>query len=134
MRSCLILLLLLVLAAANGYAIWQIHAMRGAVEEIRQEMGLTAEAERRSMLEHARDGAQALGEGQLDRASDELERLDEMLRDTRQMAERQRRRALEQLQQARRALAEGGEKAREEMDRLLELLSRGDDEGSDEQE
>ncbi|MBN1459953.1 MAG: hypothetical protein JXA57_10465 [Armatimonadetes bacterium] len=133
MRSCLILLLLLVLMAANAYSIWQIHMMRGTLDEMQDKMGLTAEAERRSMLEQARDAAQAIGEGQLDRAADDLERLDEMLRETQQMAEQQRKKALEQLQAARRALAEGGEKAREEIDRLLGLLSRDDGEDSEEQ-
>jgi cobalamin biosynthesis protein CobD/CbiB len=130
----LILLLLVVLAAANGYAIWQIHVMRGTLDEMREEMGLTAAAERRSMLEHAREAAQALGEGQLDRASEELKRLEEMLRETQLMAEHQRTRALEQLDEARRALAEGGERAREEIDRLLGLLPRGDGEDAEEGE
>jgi cobalamin biosynthesis protein CobD/CbiB len=133
-RGCLILLLLLILVAANGYTVFQMHAMRAALDEIREEMGLAGDSERRSMLECARDAAEAIGEGQLDRAAEELRRLDEMLRETRQMAESQRKRAAEQLEAARRAVAEGSQKAREEVEKLVRMLSLEEKDASDDRE
>ncbi len=125
MRSCLLCLILATLVAANGYAIWQIHLIRANLEALGREVRRSEEERHRvSMLDYARDAAEAIGRGELERAEADLERLGELLEETRQIAESHRQRLIGQLEAAKEAMARGGERAREEVDDLIRMLSQ----------
>jgi len=123
MRSCLLSLLLLALVAANAYAIWQIHELRSSVEDIRSQMVQERENERESMIEHARNAIEALGRGELKRAEAELDRLSELMEDTRELAGEQRRRLQDLLAEARVAVAQRGARASKLLEDLRDDLT-----------
>lgn len=125
MRSCGLSLILLVLVVANGYALWEIHQIRAILTEVRADVRQSRRLDRDSMADVARDAAEAIGRGELDRAQADLERLRELLEQTGQMADQQRQRLIRQLERAREAIAQGSSKAGEEIENLVHMLSRG---------
>ena len=125
MRSCFLSLILLVLVVANGYALWEIHQMRSILEELRTNMQESSRDERISLAEYARDAAEAIGRGELDRAQTDLERIGEILEQSGQMADQQRHRLIRQLERTREAISRGSSKANEEIENLAQMLSRG---------
>jgi hypothetical protein len=122
-----LILLLAALVAANGYAIWQIRLIRADLEELTREQGAVAEPERTPMLECARNAAEAIGRGEMERAQAELERLSGMLQEARHVTESQRQRLLDQLESAKRAVSRSAQRAQEEIDDLIQMLSRKSD-------
>jgi predicted component of type VI protein secretion system len=131
MRGCLLLLLLVLLIAANGYAIWQIRLIRADLDRLIEEGTAGQESGLTSMLECARDAAEAIGRGETERAEAELERLRTMLRDARQMTRDQRQRLIDQLEAAKRAISRSAERAQEEINELIQMLSRRSDSEDD---
>ncbi len=127
MRSCLLALLFAALLAANGYAIWQIRLIRADLDKLTREQGPIPEPERTSMLECARNAAEAIGRGEMERAQAELDRLSHMLQEARHMTESQRQRLLDQLESAKRAVSRSAQRAQEEIDDLVQMLSRKSD-------
>jgi len=125
MRSCGLSLILLVLVVANGYALWEIHQIRAILTEVRADVRQSRRLDRDSMADVARDAAEAIGRGELDRAQADLERLRELLEQTGQMADQQRQRLIRQLERARESIAQGSSKAGEEIENLVHMLSRG---------
>ena len=125
MRSCGLSLILLVLVVANGYALWELHQIRAILTEVRADVRRSRRLDRDSMADVARDAAEAIGRGELDRAQADLERLRELLEQTGQMADQQRQRLIRQLERARESIAQGSSKAGEEIDNLVHMLSRG---------
>ncbi len=125
MRSCLLWLILAALVSANGYAIWQIHLIRVNLADLAKEVRRSeGEHDRVSMLDYARDAAEAIGRGELERAEADLERLAELLKESKEIAESYRQRLISQLEAAKQAMARGGERAKEEVDHLIRMLSR----------
>ena len=132
MRSCGLLLILLMLAVANGYALWEIRQIRAILTEVRADVRQSPRIERDSMADVARDAAEAIGRGELDRAQADLERLGELLEQTGQLADQQRQRLIRQLGRARESIARGSSKANEEIENLVRMLSRrGEQEAPD---
>ena len=125
MRSCGLSLILLVLVVANGYALWEIHQIRAILTEVRADVRQSRRLDRDSMADVARDAAEAIGRGELDRAQADLQRLRELLEQTGQMADQQRQRLIRQLERARESIAQGSSKAGEEIENLVHMLSRG---------
>jgi signal transduction histidine kinase len=123
MKGCLLSPILVLLLAANGYAIWQIQLMRGEIAGLREELASQRGEARLSMLDYARDAAEAIGRGEIARARADLERLSEMAQETKQMADQQRRQLAAQIEAARQAVSRGGEDARRKADDLVRLLS-----------
>ena len=132
MRSCGLLLILLMLVVANGYALWEIRQIRAILTEVRADVRQSPRIERDSMADVARDAAEAIGRGELDRAQADLERLGELLEQTGQLADQQRQRLIRQLGRARESIARGSSKANEEIENLVRMLSRrGEQEAPD---
>lgn len=132
MKSCGLSLILLVLVVANGYALWEIHQMRAILTEMRADVRESRQLDVDSMADVARDAADAIGRGELDRAQADLERLTELLEQTGKTADRQRQRLIRQLEIAKEAIAQGSSKANEEIGNLVRMLSReGEREASD---
>ncbi len=132
MRSCGLLLILLMLVVANGYALWEIHQIRAILTEMRADVRQSPRIDRDSMADVARDAAEAIGRGELDRAQADLERLGELLEQTGQLADQQRQRLIRQLGRARESIARGSSKAKEEIENLVRMLSRrGEQEAPD---
>jgi len=123
MRGCILSLILILLLAANGYVIWQVHVMRGEIAGLREELARQRGEVHMSMLDYARDAAEAIGRGEIARARADLERVSEMARETREMAEERRRQLAEQVRAAEQAVSRGGEAARERIDALVRFLS-----------
>jgi hypothetical protein len=123
MRGCVLSLLLVVLLAGNGYAIWQIHLMRGEIAGLREELRKPRGEVRMTMLDYARDAAEAIGRGEIARARADLERVSRMAGEAREMAEGRRRELIAHVRAAKEALARGGEAARERIDAVVRFLS-----------
>jgi hypothetical protein len=123
MRGCVLSLILALLLAANGYAIWQIHLMRGEIAGLREEVARPRGEVRMTMLDYARDAAEAIGRGEIARARADLERVSEMAREARGIAEERRRQLAEQVRAAEEAVSRGGEAARNKIDALVRFLS-----------
>jgi multidrug resistance efflux pump len=123
MRGCILSLILILLLAANGYVIWQVHVMRGEIAGLREELARQRGEVHMSMLDYARDAAEAIGRGEIARARADLERVSQMARETREMAEERRRQLAEQVRAAEQAVSRGGEAARERIDALVRFLS-----------
>jgi hypothetical protein len=123
MRSCLLSVILLVLLAASGYAIWQIQLLRADVAGLRAQLREDRQPTRRSMVEHARNALEALGRGESERAQEELDRLGELIEQTQTMAGQKRDRLRQRLAQAKEAVARGGARASELLADLLRELS-----------
>ena len=132
MRSCGLLLILLMLVVANGYALWEIHQIRAILTEMRADVRQSPRIDRDSMADVARDAAEAIGRGELDRAQADLERLGELLEQSGQLADQQRQQLIRQLGRARESIARGSSKANEEIENLVRMLSRrGEQEAPD---
>ncbi|MDH4178937.1 MAG: hypothetical protein OEV33_00385 [Armatimonadota bacterium] len=127
MRSCGLSLILLALVVANGYALWEIHQIRAILTEVRADVRQSRRLDRDSMADVARDAAEAIGRGELDRAQADLQRIGELLEQTGQMADQQRQRLIRQLERARESIAQGSSNAGEEIENLIHMLSRGGD-------
>jgi len=123
MRGCILSLILILLLAANGYVIWQVHVMRGEIAGLREELARQRGEVHMSMLDYARDAAEAIGRGEIARARADLERVSQMAGETREMAEERRRQLAEQVRAAEQAVSRGGEAARERIDALVRFLS-----------
>ena len=134
MRSCGLSLILLVLVVANGYALWEIHQIRAILTEVRADVRQSRRLDRYSMADVARDAAEAIGRGELDRAQADLERLGELLEQTGQMADQQRQRLIRQLEKTRESIAQGSSKANEEIGNLVRMLSLGGEQESPDSE
>lgn len=124
MKSCGLSLILLVLVVANGYALWEIHQMRAILTEIRADVRQSRRLDGDSMADVARDAAEAIGRGELDRAQADLERLRELLEQTGKTADQQRQRLIRQLERAEESVTQGSSKANEEIEGLVRMLSR----------
>ncbi len=124
MRGCILSPILLLLLAANGYAIWQVHLMRGEIAGLREELARQRGEVRMTMADYARDAAEAIGRGEIARAQADLKRLGEMAQQTRQMAEERKRQLVAQVQAAQQAVAQGSESARRKVDEIARFLSR----------
>jgi len=124
MRSCVLSLILLVLVVANGYTLWEIHQIRAILTEVRADVRQSRRLDGDSMADVARDAAEAIGRGELDRAQADLERLGELLEQTGEMADQQRQGLIRQLERARESIAQGSSKANEEIENLVRMLSR----------
>lgn len=132
MRSCGLLLILLMLVVANGYALWEIRQIRAILTEVRADARQSPRIDRDSMADVARDAAEAIGRGELDRAQADLERLGELLAQTGQLADQRRQQLIRQLARARESIARGSSKAKEEIENLVRMLSRrGEQEAPD---
>jgi hypothetical protein len=124
MRSCLLSVILLALVAANGYTIWQVRSMRATIEELRAESEASERGDRVSSLaDYARDAAEAMGRGEVDRAAADLRSLEDALTDTKEAADQQREKLLEQVRAAREAVSRGRDQAKDEIERLVRMLS-----------
>jgi multidrug resistance efflux pump len=123
MRGCILSPILILLLAANGYAIWQIHLLRGEVASLREELARERGEVRMTMLDYARDAAEAIGRGEIARARADLERVSQMARETREIAEERRRQLVAQVRAAEEAVSRGGEAARERIDAVVRFLS-----------
>jgi multidrug resistance efflux pump len=124
MRSCVLSLILLALVVANGYTLWEIHQIRAILTEVRADVRQSRRLDGDSMADIARDAAEAIGRGELDRAQADLERLGELLEQTGEMADQQRQGLIRQLERARESIAQGSSKANEEIENLVRMLSR----------
>jgi multidrug resistance efflux pump len=134
MRSCGLSLILLVLVVANGYALWEIHQIRAILTEVRADVHQSRRLDRDSMADVARDAAEAIGRGELDRAQADLERFGELLEQTGQMADQQRQRLIRQLEKTRESIAQGSSRANEEIGNLVRMLSLGGEQESPDSE
>ena len=124
MRSCLLSVILLALVAANGYTIWQIRSMRATIEELRAESEASERGDSVSSLAgYARDAAEAIGRGEVDRAAADLRSLEEALTDTKEAGDEQREQLLEQVRAAQEALSRHRDQAKKEVERLVGMLS-----------
>lgn len=123
MKGCILSPILVLLVAANGYAIWQIHLMRGEIAGLRKELAGEGVEARLTMLDYARDAAEAVGRGEIARARADLERISRMASETREIAEERRRQLATRVQAAEEAISRGGEAARERVDALVRFLS-----------
>ncbi len=123
-RGCLLSVLLPLLLAANGYAIWQIQMLRGEVVGLRKDLAEQRGETRLSMADYARDAAEAFGRGEIARAQADLERLSEMAQEAKQLADERRRQLLDQVQAARDAVAKGEADSRRRLDQIARLLSQ----------
>jgi len=126
-RSCILSLILLMLVAANGYALWEIHQIRAMLTELRSDTLRSRHIDGDSMVDVARDAAEAIGRGELERAQADLKRLGELLERTGEVADQQRERLVRQLERAQESIAQGSAKASEEIQSLVRMLA-GDDE------
>ena len=126
MRGCATGLVLLALAAASAYSIWQVRLLRQDVEELQGRFVRADRADRESMLDHAGAALEALRRGDLRRSLEDLNRLDEMRAEAEAMGAQQRGRLLRLLEAARDAVAKGGARAGELIEDLRRELSRPD--------
>lgn len=131
MRGCLLSLLVALLILANGYTIWQVHLIRADLEKLRQETAVGRESGLASMLECARDAAEAIGRGETERAEAELDRLHAMVRDAGQMTQDQRQRLMDQVEAAKKAISRSAERAQTELTELIQMLSGRSDSEDD---
>lgn len=127
MRGCLTLAILLILAAASGYTIWQVRLLREDVDQLQAHLRYDQRASRQSMIAHARAAIEALEEGDLDRAQEELDQLSGLVERARTMAAQQRNRLRDRLDAARDAIAQGGARANELLEDLWRELSSARD-------
>ncbi len=127
MRSCLALLVWLVLAAACAYSVWQVRLLRQDVDQLQTRLVASQPVTRESVLEHARAALEALGRGELEVAQRELDRAGELIEETRTLAAAERDRLTRRLAAARKAVAEGSATATDFVRELVQDLSRSRD-------
>jgi hypothetical protein len=123
MRGCVTLFLFLVLAAACGYSIWQIRLLRQDVDQLQAHVLVGERVSRESMLEHAQAALRALGRGELEVAEEELDRVAELIEETRTLAADERDRLTRRLAAARKAIADGSATAVDFLQDLIQDLS-----------
>jgi hypothetical protein len=126
-RSCVTYLVLLALAAACGYSIWQVRLLRQEVEELQARLLTADRGAGESMLDHTRAALEALRQGDLRRSREELNKLGEMIEQAQVIGAQQRARLRQRLAAAREALAHGGARAGELIEDLRRELSRPED-------
>lgn len=123
MRGCLLPPILVLLLAANGYTIWQIHLMRGEIAGLRAELRTQTAETQMSMTDYARDAAEAVGRGEIARAQEDLRRIGEMAQETKRMADERKRQLADRVEAARQALSRGREDARRKVEEVARFLS-----------
>ncbi len=125
MRGCALSVMLLVLLAANGYSVWQIHLLRSEVARLDRALA-AAEPEREADMRALAEAAlEALRRGELTRAAQELERLGELIEEAGALARLRQRGLSAQLAAAQEAVSRGGEEAMSRVSELLQALPRG---------
>jgi hypothetical protein len=115
--------ILVLLLAANGYTIWQIHLMRGEIAGLRAELRTQTAGTQMSMTDYARDAAEAVGRGEIARAQEDLRRIGEMAQETKRMADERKRQLADRVEAARQALSRGREDARRKVEEVARFLS-----------
>jgi len=123
-RSCVTYVVLLALAAACAYSIWQVRLLRQDVEELQARLLAADRAARESMLDRAGAALEALRQGDLRRAQEELDRLRDMIEQAETIGAQQRDRLLRRLAAAREAVARGGARAGEVIEELGRDVAR----------
>jgi len=123
MRGCVTLFLFLVLAAACGYSIWQIRLLRQDVDQLQAHVLAGERVSQESMLEHAEAALRALGRGELEVAEEELDRVAELIEETRTLAADERDRLTRRLAAARKAITDGSATAVDFLQDLIQDLS-----------
>ena len=124
MRSCFLSLLLVILVAANGYAIWQIHLLRADVAELKTRALRAEEPEADTLAAHARSALRAFERGQIRKAQEELEHIGEFIEEARTTAGEQGERLARRLDEAKEAVAARSAEASERIRELLREITR----------
>jgi len=124
MRSCFLSFLLVILVAANGYAIWQIHLLRADVAELKTRALRADEPEADTLAAHARSALRALERGQIRKAQEELEDIGELIEDARTTAGEHGERIARRLAEAKEAVAAQSAEASERIRELLREITR----------
>jgi len=114
----------LVLTAACGYSLWQIRQLRQDVDQLQERVLAAERVSRESMLEHARAALEALGRGETELAERELDRLAQLVEQTRTVAADEHDRLTRRLAAARKALADRSATAVDFVQDLVQDLSR----------
>ena len=123
MRGCLSILLLLVLAAATGYCIWQIHLLRDEVSQLRAGRPELQQEMNDVMVERAQSILDALERRDFDGALRELDDLAGVIKQAQVLADDQRSNLLRQVSEAREAVAERGEGAAAMVEELADDIA-----------
>lgn len=124
MRSCFLSFLLIILVAANGYAIWQIHLLRADVTELKTRSLRADEPDADSLAAHARSALRAFERGQMEEAQEELDRLGDLIEGARTTAGEQGERLARRLAEAKEAVAARSAEASERIRDLLREITR----------
>jgi len=124
MRSCLLSFLLVILVAASGYAIWQIHLLRADVAELKARALRADEPDADTPAAHARSALRAFERGQIRKAQEELEHIGEFIEDARTTAGEQGERLARRLAEAKEAVAARSAEASERIRELLREITR----------
>ena len=124
MRSCLLSFLLVILVAANGYAIWQVHLLRADVTELKATLLRADEPDADTLAAHARSALRAFERGQIGKAQEELERIGELIEGARTTAGEQGERLARRLAEAKEAVAARSAEASERIRELLREITR----------
>jgi multidrug resistance efflux pump len=122
MRGCVTSIILLVLLAASGYCLWQIHLLRADVTAIRDHVLQEQAAESQSLADHARAALDAVKRGESERAQAELDRLAELVEESKSIVGEKRDEVRRRLGDAREAVAKGSADARDRVNELLRVL------------
>jgi chromosome segregation ATPase len=123
MRNCVASLLLLLLLAVNGYALWQITRLRAEVAELRATVAALETRPPQSDADLAEAALEAAQHGQWERARAALQVLAERIEETEALAERPRREVQQRLAEARRALDRKRQEAAAAIQALRDELS-----------
>ena len=124
MRGCLSILLLLVLVAATGYCIWQIHLLREEVGQLRADQPELQQEMNDVMVERAQSILDALERRDFDGALRELDDLAGVIKQAQVLADDQRSNLLRQVSEAREAVAERGERASAMVEELVDDIAK----------
>ena len=124
MRSCFLSFLLIILVAANGYAIWQIHLLRADVAELKTRSLRADEPDADSLAAHARSALRAFERGQMEKAQEELDRLGDRIEGARITAGEQGEILSRRLAEAKEAVAARSAEASERIRDLLREITR----------
>jgi hypothetical protein len=128
MRGCLTILLLLVLVAATGYCIWQIHLLREEVGELRGGRPEVRQEMNDVMVERAQSILDALERRDFDSALRELDDLAGVIKQAQVLADDQRSNLLRKVSEAREAVSERGERASAMVEELVDDIAEYRDE------
>ena len=124
MRGCLTILLLLVLVAATGYCIWQVHLLREEVSQLRAGQPELQQEMTGVMVARAQSIVDALERRDFDGAQRELDGLADLIKQAQELAEDQRSNLLRQVSEAREAIAERGERASAMVEELVDDIAK----------